>query len=77
MKTLSPWFLAAIATAAPIGALANVPAAVMGHLAVLAVTVGIFVATLSLGRAPAKAQTPQLDTTTQIEARSATPPRAA
>lgn len=43
---LTPWFLAALA---PI-AVAGCSGALMGHLAVLAVAIGIFVGTLSLGR---------------------------
>ncbi len=43
---LTPWYLAALA---PI-AIAGCSGALMGHMAVLAVTVGIFVGTLSLGR---------------------------
>ena len=45
---LTPWFLAALA---PI-AVAGCSGALMGHVAVLAVTIGIFVGTLSLGRQP-------------------------
>ena len=44
---LTPWYLAALA---PI-AIAGCSGALMGHVAVLAVTIGIFVGTLSLGRA--------------------------
>jgi hypothetical protein len=50
---LTPWYLAAIA---PI-AVAGCSGTFLGHFAVLAVTLGIFVGTLSLGRhsaAPAK-----------------------
>ena len=43
---LTPWYLAALA---PI-AIAGCSGALMGHVAVLAVTIGIFVGTLSLGR---------------------------
>jgi len=43
---LTPWYLAALA---PI-AVAGCSGALMGHVAVLAVTIGIFVGTLSLGR---------------------------
>ena len=43
---LTPWFLAALA---PI-AVAGYSGALMGHVAVLAVAIGIFVGTLSLGR---------------------------
>jgi hypothetical protein len=43
---LTPWFLAALA---PI-AVAGCSGALMGHVAVLAVAIGIFVGTLSLGR---------------------------
>ena len=49
---LTPWYLAAIA---PI-AVAGCSGTLLGHFAVLAVTLGIFVGTLQLGRhaAPAK-----------------------
>ena len=55
---LTPWFLAALA---PI-AVAGYSGTLFGHFAVLAVTVGIFVGTLSLGRhsAPAAQTTSQL-----------------
>jgi hypothetical protein len=43
---LTPWYLAALA---PI-AIAGCSGALMGHVAVLAVTIAIFVGTLSLGR---------------------------
>jgi hypothetical protein len=43
---LTPWYLAALA---PI-AVAGCSGTVMGHVAVLAVAIGIFVGTLSLGR---------------------------
>lgn len=43
---LTPWYLAALL---PI-AIAGCSGALMGHVAVLAVTIGIFVGTLSLGR---------------------------
>jgi hypothetical protein len=46
---LTPWYLAALA---PI-AVAGCSGALMGHVAVLAVAIGIFVGTLSLGRQPA------------------------
>jgi len=45
---LTPWFLAALA---PI-AVAGCSGALMGHVAVLAVAIGIFVGTLSLGQSP-------------------------
>jgi len=55
---LTPWYLAALA---PI-AIAGCSGAFMGHIAVLAVTIGIFVGTLSLGRqqvrSPETAETP-------------------
>jgi hypothetical protein len=47
---LTPWYLAALA---PI-AVAGCSGVLMGHMAVLAVAVGIFVGTLSLGRASAQ-----------------------
>jgi hypothetical protein len=43
---LTPWYFAAMA---PI-AVAGCSGAFLGHLAVLALTIGIFVGTLSLGR---------------------------
>ena len=46
---LTPWYLAAIA---PI-AVAGCSGTLLGHFAVLAVTLSIFVGTLSLGRQPA------------------------
>ena len=59
---LTPWFLAALA---PI-AVAGCSGALMGHVAVLAVAIGIFVGTLSLGRhtpaANAEAVVTQLET---------------
>jgi hypothetical protein len=54
---LTPWYLAAIA---PI-AVAGCSGAFMGHMAVLAVTLGIFVGTLSLGRRTAQPPAPQAD----------------
>jgi hypothetical protein len=47
---LTPWYIAALA---PI-AIAGCSGALMGHVAVLAVTIGIFVGTLSLGRQQAQ-----------------------
>lgn len=60
---LTPWYLAALA---PI-AVAGCSGALMGHVAVLAVAIGIFVGTLSLGRqtepsSGAKSVVTQLDT---------------
>jgi hypothetical protein len=75
MKKLSPWCLAALATMAPLGALGGISGALAGHTAVLAVTVGIFFGTLSLGRSSTPARTsaatgtPLADVTAQIEAR--------
>lgn len=56
---LTPWYLAALA---PIAA-AGCSGAFLGHFAVLAVTLGIFVGTLTLGRqtAPTAAQVVQVD----------------
>jgi hypothetical protein len=47
---LTPWYLAALAPLA----VAGCSGAFLGHFAVLAVTIGIFVGTLSLGRTTAK-----------------------
>jgi hypothetical protein len=54
---LTPWYLAAIA---PI-AVAGCSGAFLGHCAVLAVTVCIFVGTLSLGRRAAAPAAPPAD----------------
>ena len=56
---LTPWYLAALA---PI-AIAGCSGALMGHVAVLALTIGIFVGTLSLGRQHASG--PSTDVTGQ------------
>ena len=60
---LTPWYLAALA---PI-AVAGCSGALMGHVAVLAVAIGIVVGTLSLGKQPvagldAKSVVTQLET---------------
>jgi hypothetical protein len=47
MKKLTPWFLAALAPALAIGCSGTT---FIGHIAVVMVTVGIFVGTLSMGR---------------------------
>jgi hypothetical protein len=58
---LTPWYLAALA---PI-AIAGCSGVLMGHVAVLVVTIGIFVGTLSLGRqtvpSPASPDVAQID----------------
>ncbi len=46
---LTPWYLAALAPLA----VAGCSGAFLGHFAVLAVTIGIFVGTLSLGKTKA------------------------
>jgi len=58
---LTPWYLAALA---PIAA-AGCSGAFLGHFAVLAVTLGIFVGTITLGRQTpaAAAQVVQVDET--------------
>jgi hypothetical protein len=58
---LTPWYLAALA---PI-AVAGCSGTFLGHFAVLAVTIGIFVGTLSLGRATD--DQPAIDTTSQLD----------
>lgn len=65
---LTPWYLAALA---PI-AVAGYSGALMGHVAVLAVAIGIFVGTLSLGRQPASA-TLAKSVVTQLHAPAAPP----
>lgn len=50
---LTPWYLAALA---PI-AIAGCSGAVMGQVAVLAVVIGIFVGTLSLGKSQPQSET--------------------
>lgn len=59
---LTPWYLAALA---PI-AIAGCSGALMGHVAVLAVTIGIFVGTLSLGRASAPASSTDVAVAAQV-----------
>ena len=60
---LTPWYLAAVAPIAVAGFLG----AFLGQCAVLAVTIGIFIGTLSLGRhVPREAQAPQANTTELI-----------
>jgi hypothetical protein len=58
---LTPWYLAALA---PI-AIAGCSGALMGHVAVLAVAIGIFVGTLSLGRQHASSTSTQ-DTASRV-----------
>ena len=53
---LTPWYLAAIFPIAVVGFAGTF----LGHLAVLAVTLGIFFGTLSLGRVTTKAVPPAL-----------------
>ena len=60
---LTPWYLAALA---PI-AIAGCSGALMGHVAVLAVTIGIFVGTLSLGRNASASSSPATDAVAQID----------
>jgi hypothetical protein len=57
---LTPWYLAALAPIAVVGCSGTF----LGHFAVLAVTLGIFIGTLSLGRHTSPA--PQAQTTSQI-----------
>ena len=52
---LTPWYLAALAPLAAAGC----SGAFLGQFAVLALTIGIFVGTLSLGRARAQNELPQ------------------
>jgi len=66
---LTPWYLAALA---PI-AVAGCSGALMGHVAVLAVAIGIFVGTLSLGRQPVSASGGAQAVVTQLEAGAAEP----
>jgi hypothetical protein len=61
---LTPWYLAALA---PI-AIAGCSGAFMGHVAVLAVTIGIFVGTLSLGRAHASPEASRSAHTSEVQA---------
>ena len=60
---LTPWYLAALA---PI-AVAGCSGALMGHVAVLAVAIGIFVGTLSLGRQQARSPSPQQSVAASID----------
>jgi hypothetical protein len=60
---LTPWYLAALAPLA----VAGCSGAFLGHFAVLAVTIGIFVGTLSLGRASARNDVSQKTTVESVE----------
>jgi hypothetical protein len=60
---LTPWYLAALA---PI-AIAGCSGALMGHVAVLALTIAIFVGTLSLGRHQPAAQAVPTDSPAQLD----------
>jgi hypothetical protein len=51
---LTPWYLAAIAPLA----VAGCSGAFLGHVAVLVVTLCIFIGTLNLGRAPSTSKAP-------------------
>ena len=62
---LTPWYLAALA---PI-AIAGCSGALMGHVAVLALAIGIFVGTLSLGRAHASTDTTAQNVTGEVQAK--------
>ena len=62
---LTPWYLAALA---PI-AIAGCSGALMGHVAVLAVAIGIFVGTLSLGRAQATDASAARTLTSEVQAK--------
>ena len=62
---LTPWYLAALA---PI-AIAGCSGALMGHVAVLALAIGIFVGTLSLGRAQASADATAHNLTGEVQAK--------
>ncbi|MFO0661196.1 MAG: hypothetical protein U0165_15395 [Polyangiaceae bacterium] len=55
---LSPWYLAALATLAPLASLGGVAGVFAGHAAVLAITVSIFLGTLSLRRETARPNHP-------------------
>ncbi|MCS6900629.1 MAG: hypothetical protein RMJ98_11855 [Myxococcales bacterium] len=57
MRRWNPWYLAAMASVAPLGALGGAMGVIAGHAAVLAITLGIFVGTLSLGRTVSKPPT--------------------
>jgi hypothetical protein len=60
---LTPWYLAALA---PI-AIAGCSGALMGHVAVLAVAIGIFVGTLQLGRAHATGDATARNVTSEVQ----------
>ncbi len=60
---LTPWYLAALAPLA----VAGCSGAFLGHFAVLAVTIGIFVGTLSLGRTSTRGDVAQKTTIESVE----------
>jgi hypothetical protein len=53
---ITPWYLAALAPFAAIGC----SGAYLGHAAVVVLTLGIFLGTLSLGRTPAPNDPPRI-----------------
>ena len=61
---LTPWYLAALA---PI-AIAGCSGTLMGHVAVLAVAIGIFVGTLSLGRERSSSARADAPTAEEVQA---------
>ena len=63
---LTPWYLAALA---PI-AIAGCSGTLMGHIAVLAVAIGIFVGTLSLGRERSSSARIDAPTAQQVESQA-------
>jgi hypothetical protein len=69
MKRFNPWYLAAIASVAPLGALGGAMGVVAGHAAVLAITLGIFVGTLSLGRTTMAQQSSATETPIVLDER--------
>lgn len=69
MKRFNPWYLAAIASVAPLGALGGAMGVVAGHAAVLAITLGIFVGTLSLGRTTMNQQSSATETPIVLDER--------
>lgn len=58
MKLITPWFLVAVAPALALGCTG---ATFLGHFAVLAVTLGIFVGTLSLNKRASESKTTNVD----------------
>lgn len=71
MTKWNPWYLAAIASVAPLGAMGGMLGVAAGHAAVLVITLSIFIGTLSLGRTTMQQPSSALKTPIAMEKRDA------